>query len=171
MADTVRKGPNPTNQRYANNSAAPYGLAAGDTDRVVTVLAISPLEDDHTFLRNIFSHSNWKLRGALTWADGSRLLQESLAPVVIAESVLPDAGWKDVLRGLGRMARTPLLIVSSRLADERLWAEVLNLGGYDVLMKPFEPTEVFRVVSLAWLSWKDNCQRMAVGQGHEILAS
>lgn len=40
------------------------------------------------------------------------------------------------------------------MADERLWAEVLNLGGYDVLPTPFEPDEVTRVCTGAWLAWK-----------------
>jgi hypothetical protein len=39
--------------------------------------------------------------------------------------------------------------VSSRVADDRLWAEVLNLGGYDLLTNPFAPAEVSRVVDLA----------------------
>ena len=39
-------------------------------------------------------------------------------------------------------------------ADDRLWAEVLSLGGYNVLPKPFKTDEVFREVGLAWLSWK-----------------
>jgi hypothetical protein len=30
----------------------------------------------------------------------------------------------------------PLLVVTSRLADDRLWWEALNLGGYNVLAKP-----------------------------------
>jgi hypothetical protein len=48
------------------------------------------------------------------------------------------------------------VIVSSRLADERLWAEVLNLGGYDVLGMPFEPEKVLRVADSAWRAWKRN---------------
>ncbi len=44
--------------------------------------------------------------------------------------------------------------MTDRLADERLWSEVLNLGGYDVLLKPFEPGEVLRVVNSAWTCWK-----------------
>jgi hypothetical protein len=44
-----------------------------------------------------------------------------------------------------------------------LWAEVLNLGGYDLLMKPFEEAEVYRVVGLAWLFWKDHVERRAAG--------
>ncbi len=43
----------------------------------------------------------------------------------------------------------PPLIVSSCLADDRLWVEVLDLGGYDLLMKPFTPVEVMRVVEMA----------------------
>ncbi len=31
----------------------------------------------------------------------------------------------------------------------------MNFGGYDWLLKPFEATKVFRVVSTAWLSWKN----------------
>jgi DNA-binding NtrC family response regulator len=45
--------------------------------------------------------------------------------------------------------------VTSRAADERLWAEALNLGAYDVLAKPFDPTEVCRIVSLAWMHWAE----------------
>ena len=47
----------------------------------------------------------------------------------------------------------PSVIVTSRLADDRLWAEVLNLGAYDVLAKPFDRTEAIRAVGAAWRAW------------------
>ena len=50
----------------------------------------------------------------------------------------------------------PILIVSSRLADECMWAEALNFGAYDVLAKPFDTEEVIRVLSLGWLHRKRN---------------
>jgi hypothetical protein len=62
---------------------------------------------------------------------------------VICERSLPDGEWKDLL------GKTPRLIVTSYAADESLWAEVLNLGGYDVLAQPFDEQEVRRVVALA----------------------
>ena len=64
-------------------------------------------------------------------------------PVVICEKSLPDGEWKDLL------GKTPRLIVTSHAADEALWAEVLNLGGYDVLAQPFDEQEVRRVVTMA----------------------
>ena len=94
-----------------------------------------------------------------SWQEALDRLKGYRTPVVICETELPDASWQDVLAGLSRMPEPPVLVVSSRLADERLWGEVLNLGGYDVLAKPFDATEVFRVVSLAWLSWKNKFGR------------
>ena len=32
---------------------------------------------------------------------------------------------------------------------------MLNLGAYDVLSKPFDRAEVLRIISLAWLHWKE----------------
>jgi hypothetical protein len=63
--------------------------------------------------------------------------------VVICERSLPDGDWKDLL------GKTPRLIVTSDAADEALWAEVLNLGGNDVLAQPFDEQEVRRVVAMA----------------------
>jgi len=48
--------------------------------------------------------------------------------------------------------------VSSRLADERLWAEALNMGAWDVLAKPFDKMEVIRSVQSAWRRWHDQIQ-------------
>lgn len=39
-----------------------------------------------------------------------------------------------------------------RLADEALWVEILNLGGYNLLVKPFHSDEVIRTVHGALLA-------------------
>jgi DNA-binding response OmpR family regulator len=69
--------------------------------------------------------------------------------VVIAKSDMPDGNWQKMFDHLRRLARPPLLIVTSRTADEHLWAEVLNIGGYDVLAQPFERDEMVRVIASA----------------------
>jgi DNA-binding response OmpR family regulator len=68
---------------------------------------------------------------------------------VLSEEILPDGDWRNILAGLARLSSAPKLIVTSRLADDALWAEVLNLGGHDVLAKPFDTEEVLRVVGYA----------------------
>jgi hypothetical protein len=41
------------------------------------------------------------------------------------------------------------MLVVSRHADERLWAEVLNLGGVDVLVLAFDRDELRRALASA----------------------
>jgi DNA-binding response OmpR family regulator len=129
------------------------------SQKVVNVLLISPSDEDHQHLHAILRHSKWQQHGARTQRAGLELLQQSPVPVVICEGELPDGTWKDVLSELGRMPRPPLLVVTSRFADDRLWSEALNLGAYNVLAKPLNTQEVFHVVSLAWLLWKTHWDR------------
>ena len=119
-------------------------------DARATVLLISPHETDHSFLRRLFNRSRWLVRCVRSGREAWNCLRRGAASVVVCEKELPDCTWKEVLEEITELEHPPPLIVTSRLADESLWAEVLNLGGYDVLMKPFDPVEVVRVLSLAW---------------------
>ena len=91
---------------------------------------------------------------ARTCREAFALLNTERVAVIICERSLPDGEWKDLLDKLAPLSVPPCLIVTSRAADEWLWAEVLNLGGYDVLAKPFDAEEVSRVVTLASRSWE-----------------
>ena len=121
----------------------------------VRVLALLPTREDQASLNEIFWHSNWNLH----FVEGlgqARVMIDELAPgVVISDCRLPDACWQDVLCELQRRELEPQLIVASRLADEGLWDEVLNLGGYDVLATPFQAQEVVRSISFAWRLWRE----------------
>lgn len=55
-----------------------------------------------------------------------------------------------LLEDLANLSCPSMVIVAARVADEALWAEVLNLGGYDVLAMPFDEEEVERVLTAAW---------------------
>lgn len=85
------------------------------------------------------------------------MLRRRRVAVVLCDAVLADGDWKCVLESLEGMDKAPLLIVTARNADEQLWAEVLSLGGFDLLPKPFDRKEVIRVVGFAWLHWKEGC--------------
>jgi len=121
----------------------------------VTVLSVSPSEDDHATLQNIFNHSNWTLHQCRNLAAATAFLKTHQVPVVVCEADLQDGTWKDALEQVSVMYHAPSLIVTSRLASDTLWSEVLNRGAYDLLAKPFDRDEVFRCVSSAWLHWKN----------------
>jgi DNA-binding response OmpR family regulator len=120
----------------------------------VKVLLISPFDEDHQHLAGILKNSNWQQHGVRLQREAYDFLRENITPVVICESELPDGTWQDVLSQLGCMQSPPMLVVTSRIADDRLWSEVLNLGGYNVLAKPLNVKEVFHVADMAWMAWK-----------------
>jgi DNA-binding NtrC family response regulator len=75
----------------------------------------------------------------------SRLLHQQY-DAVLTESSLPDGNWVDVLHLVRDSPYEPQLIVTDPQADSRFWAEVLNLGAYDVLTQPFYEPEVRRIL-------------------------
>ena len=129
-------------------------------ERVVTVLSVSAAESDHLLLGHLFRHTKWTLLESKSCAEAAAVLGKGPVPVVICDCTLPDGDWKHLLHTLTATSSPPMLIVASRLADDRLWFEVMNHGAFDVLEKPFNQAELVRVVSLAWLAWKDRWQRV-----------
>lgn len=119
-----------------------------------TVLAIIGNRDELEQFRRIFTGSSWRLQTVGTVAEAEGWLDQNPALVVLCDAELPDGSWKDILRATAQMDHSPNLVVVSPLADDRLWAEVLNSGGYDVLALPANATEMFRTLSGAWRNWK-----------------
>lgn len=119
----------------------------------LTLLSVSPLREDHLSLEAIVGHSRWRLLKADGLSAASRLLQEDDISVVVCERDLIPGNFVDLLKRIQPMPYPPSMIVTSRLADERLWAEALNLGVWDVLSKPFDRSEVVRSVKMAWEHW------------------
>jgi DNA-binding response OmpR family regulator len=109
------------------------------------MLAISSDVEDHKTVRGILDGSEWHALACKTYGQARPLLREASA--VLCEQNLPDGDWKRVLRELQNMLDPQRLLVMSRLADSQLWAEVLNLGGYDVLAKPLRAQELLWTIA------------------------
>ncbi len=118
------------------------------------LLAVSSRREDHVFLKQVFRDTNWWLCEGHTYRDSLMILCHDRMPVVICESCLPDGNWKDILSQVAVLPDAPRLIVTSREPDDRLWGEVLNMGGHDVLTTPFDKNELIRAVNGACQSWE-----------------
>ena len=127
-----------------------------------TVLVAMECPEERAALRRILSGAEWALRVAPSFATAEEALRSASFGVVICGCRLADCRWQDVLIRIQRMPVPPQLIVADRLADELLWAEVLNLGCYDLLTTPFAAEEVLRVVPMAGDFWKRQVERTTV---------
>jgi DNA-binding NtrC family response regulator len=115
------------------------------------ILSVSEYQTDHTALRRIIDNTQWRLTAASSCRQAFEKLSNIFPLVVFSESSLPDGTWKDVFELILRFDEPyPFLVVTSRLADESLWSEVLQFGGFDVLTKPLIEEDVRRVLDSVW---------------------
>lgn len=143
----------------------PTAIDTGDTGSP-TVLSVSQNGADDGRLERIFresalthyTNSEWTLVTRPTLPSSVSVLRETPISIVLCESELFPGTWREVLEQIQLLPDPPLLIVTSRLADEHLWAEALNLGAYDVLTKPFDAREVIRVLNAARHYWQHRHQ-------------
>ena len=90
-------------------------------------------------------------------------------PIVLCDSQPVTGTWQQLLAALAKLPDPPLLIVTSRVADERLWAEALNLGAHDVLAKPYEKTELLWVLNAALRCWRQQRERKPAQTAHQLV--
>jgi len=138
--------------------AAPRRLAPQPEKRTHLLVA-NPLDDDIIALLGIMTRQQWSVYWCSSCAEAMEMLNATVVPVVISESTLPDGTWFGLLDKVNDLPEPPRFIVASRLADDSLWSEALNLCAYDVLVKPFEAQEVVRVVNAALSSWLQGRER------------
>ncbi|MDX2152135.1 MAG: hypothetical protein SFV54_15460 [Bryobacteraceae bacterium] len=121
-----------------------------ERSRVVSVMVVGEGTDT---LDDILRHSNWDIRSVPDVEHAMEFLPRSSPCIVIAPyAKTGPAGWQELLRDIEHSKRQARMIVTDPTVDDSIWAEALNLGAYDVLAQPFEPIEVYRVVSGAWIS-------------------
>lgn|SRR5690242_17097334 len=126
-----------------------------------TVVLVGLAERDQNFLQELFESSSGLPAADCQWFVQSRAsvpstvaaLRHARIEVVLCDRDLMPNAWKELLEQFACLKQPPCLIVTSRLADDHLWAEALNLGAYDVLARPFDRAEVLRTVCLARQQW------------------
>jgi CheY-like chemotaxis protein len=141
----------------------------------VTVLSFSPAENDHAVLEQAFRESSLTLypncRLALlrspSVAATLASLREQRIPIVLCDrDEQPDA-WREILAASRSLATPPCVIVTSVSADDREWTELLNAGAFDLLAKPFDKSNVIRILHSAWVHWQSRYGLTETGQSEE----
>jgi DNA-binding NtrC family response regulator len=85
-------------------------------------------------------------------SEATAALRDSDRPaLVVTDASLPDGDWADVLKATGSGTYFPPLIVVSRLADIRLYLDVMESGAYDFVVPPLASADLAYIVRGALL--------------------
>jgi len=130
----------------------------------IAVLLVSPNPEDESVLRDILPTTDLPNLSRCDSVEAAMPEIRTRQPaVVMCERDLPDGNWKAILGTCEALPKPPVVLVVCRHADDNLWGEVLNLGGYDVLLKPFDRSEVTRVLNASCREWSLPATRQPIG--------
>ena len=101
-------------------------------------------------LNRIFQSRDWELWGLPSWEAVMAHSNAKYATHFIYDHDPADRSWVRALADTQALPHHPAFLLASRISEEALWVELLKLGGYDLLRKPFNELDVYRVIVLAW---------------------
>jgi AmiR/NasT family two-component response regulator len=84
------------------------------------------------------------------WDDMSRFS----SPLILYDRDWPNAEWRTTVHSFATSTPRPCVILTSRVADEYLWQELIRSGGHDLLAKPLRAEDLTRALKLALSYWK-----------------
>lgn len=115
----------------------------------VRILAVLPNPEDRVSLSAIASNEGWSLRLASHCDSAIEILRHHPADIIICARDVKPSGWRDALTLLAAEAPGTCLILASPENDDRLWLEVIERGGFDVVTTPIHAARMVHAVRQA----------------------
>ncbi len=125
-----------------------------------SVVSITKLVDTRVPLRSFLQEDGWTLWEGSAIAHVTPRIASGTPDVILTEDSVEDGTWMDLLLLAQSVSPRSQVVVVSRIADERFWAEVLSMGGFDLLELPADRDEVIRVANAAWRTANTHVHRL-----------
>ncbi len=112
------------------------------------VLLVMPFQRRLRLL-SILEQSGMEVYVAGNFRDAQQKLDDQSFNLLFVDAELPGGPWQSLVQLLLKSGKNCEVIVCSRCGDERLWAEVLQCGAYDLILEPYDEREVARIAQCA----------------------
>lgn len=148
------------NDRAGGNTFSPPGGKAELPDgHRVALLVITRDSQLYARMREIASKWKWTIFRTTEVRPGtaSDCFDSASIRIVIYDGDSLEGEWMDVLRKISQWEGRPCVLLASRVSDQYLWGEVVRCGGYDLIVKSAEQSQLMRTLRFAWF-WKKTLQ-------------
>ncbi|MBR4232069.1 MAG: response regulator transcription factor [Oscillospiraceae bacterium] len=109
------------------------------------------VEDDHgisIFLKTTLNANGYEVILAASGQEALSLAASHCPDVILLDLGLPDIDGNDVLSGIRKWSRVPIVVISAR-SSENDKAQALDMGADDYLTKPFGTVELLARIRTA----------------------
>ena len=107
----------------------------------INLLVVEDESDFQALLRSVLMEAGYEVEVVPDGQSALDLIQTSLPDLILLDWILPGMDGLSVCRNLRRWSNIPVLMVTSRSAQEDLIA-ALDAGADDYIVKPFQSTEL-----------------------------
>lgn len=131
----------------------------------IPCLVISPRAGAEALLGSLPQTGKGALREARDCEDACQALRRNTMAVVLAETDLPDGGWRDLQILLASDPSHPKLIVLLEKGQEDYRAQLILHGAFDAVPVTASPSLIASVVTSAYIAWlKERWMTLAARQ-------
>lgn len=117
----------------------------------VGILALSIPLEDRFLLERLGRQHNWALRFADSPRDGFRMAAQSYFELILCDRYQSGYPWREVMDRLAASSPRSCVLLVSPMKDDHLWSDVLQQGGYDILLRPLREKAVLQSIDAAVL--------------------
>jgi FixJ family two-component response regulator len=115
--------------------------------------ALAILDGDGERLREAAASIEIRLAITNRWDPAIELLETLRPAIVFYDLGLAAPPWREALVALAAHSAEPCVVVVSKCSDINLRAEVIRLGGWDLLRHPFDRERVRRILLSGLQYW------------------
>ena len=113
------------------------------------ILALSIFLQDRLLLERLGKQYNWELRFTNSPTEAFNWVSQSQFEIILCDRNQPGYPWREVMDRLAKSSPRSCILLISPINDDYLWSDVLQWGGYDVLMRPLRAEVVLHLVNAA----------------------
>jgi FixJ family two-component response regulator len=124
-------------------------VCRGQATALMPVLLASERDDDYQTLHALLQDTKWSVARALFWGEVSSFCGCVVDPVVLVDRHFQGSDWRFTVSSLLNLKANCCPILLSDVYDPYLWNELVRHGGFDVLARPFERSELIRTLAFA----------------------
>jgi CheY-like chemotaxis protein len=118
-------------------------------EKRLRILAVSVSLGDRFLLQDLAKQHDWEVLFTQSPRDAFSLVSKSYFELILCDCKQHGFPWREVMDRLAQGSPQSCILLVSPVKDDYLWRDVLQHGGYDVLIRPLREVAVLHLVDAA----------------------